>query len=239
MKILALDTSSNVAAAAVAEDSTILGECVLNHGKKHSEKMMPMVARLLEDLGLTPSDLDLFAASSGPGSFTGLRIGMATVKAMAYACKKPVVPVPAIDVLACNVPVHHGLVCPMSDARNNQVYTAYYRQEGTVRHRISEYMGIHVDELADILLKEEGDIVFTGNGSEIYREKLLEKLGSRALFTPNYISFPRASSVAYLAWKSALTGETKDCFEALPFYLRKSQAEREYERRKKERSGSE
>jgi tRNA threonylcarbamoyladenosine biosynthesis protein TsaB len=231
MKILALDTSSNVAAAAVMEDSVVLGEYSLNHGKKHSEKLMPMIAALLKDLDLSPHDMDLFAVSSGPGSFTGLRIGITTVKAMAYVCKKPVVSIPTPDVLACNVPVHNGLVCPMSDARNRQVYTAIYKQEGTERRRISEYMGVNIAELADILKEESGDIIFTGNGADMHRKYLLDELGGRAYFTPRFMSLQSASCVAFIAERKFLAGETEDCFDVVPFYLRKSQAEREYEKK--------
>ena len=224
MKILALDTSSNVAAAAIMEDSVVLGEYLLNHGKKHSEKLMPMIAALLKDLDLSPHDMDLFAVSSGPGSFTGLRIGITTVKAMAYVCKKPVISVPTPDVLACNVPVHNGLVCPMSDARNRQVYTAIYKQEGTERRRISEYMGVNIAELADILKEEIGDIIFTGNGADMHRKYLLDELGGRA-YLPR-VRLESASCVAFIAERKFLAGETEDCFDVVPFYLRKSQAER-------------
>jgi len=237
MRILALDTSSNVAAVAIMEDSVVLGEYTLNHGKRHSEKMMPMIATLLKDLGLSPHDMDVFAVSSGPGSFTGLRIGITTVKAMAFVCKKPVIPVPTLDVLASNVPVHKGLVCPMSDARNRQVYTAIYKQEGSVRNRISDYMGISIEELASILKEKTGDIVFTGNGAGIHRKYLSDVLGNRAYFTPKSMSCQRASCVANIAEQKFLAGEIGNCFDVIPFYLRKSQAEREYEKKLKRLDG--
>lgn len=127
MKVLALDTSSIVASVAVMNDGILLGEYTLNHNKTHSQKLVPIIQQLLSDLELEPFDIDLFAVSKGPGSFTGLRIAITTAKAMAYALDKPIIGVPTLDILAHNISFCQHLICPIMDARNNRVYTALYK----------------------------------------------------------------------------------------------------------------
>ena len=151
MKIMALDSSAMVAAVAVMEDEKLLGEYMLNHKKTHSQTLMPMVKQILDDLELAPEDMDVFAASTGPGSFTGLRIGVTSIKAMAYALNKPVVSVPTLDAIAYNIPMSSYTVCPMMDARNSQVYTALYDWKEDSLERITEYMGIPVAQLVKII----------------------------------------------------------------------------------------
>lgn len=231
MKILAFDTSTIVATVAVCEDTKLLGEYVLNHEKKHSEKIMPMTEHLLKDLGLSPADLDLYAASIGPGSFTGLRIGVSTVKAMAYAAKKPTAGIPTLDVLAFNAVSFDQLICPLIDARNNQVYTALYKKgKGSVIN-ITEYMGVDVNIIIE-KVKETGErVMFVGEGAVLHKKLLLSELGEMAEIMPGNLNVPRASSVAHLAFLKAETGQLQDSFDLVPFYLRKSQAERELEKR--------
>lgn len=155
MKILALDTSALVAAVAVMEDDRLLAEYMLNHRKTHSQQLVAMIREVLASLELAPKDIDVFAASTGPGSFTGLRIGVTTVKAMAYATGKPVVSVPTLDAIAYNIPMNSFTICPVMDARNNQVYTALYDWDENGQKRITDYMGIPVSELVQ-LIKDMG-----------------------------------------------------------------------------------
>ncbi|MCX7711026.1 MAG: tRNA (adenosine(37)-N6)-threonylcarbamoyltransferase complex dimerization subunit type 1 TsaB [Clostridia bacterium] len=231
MKILAVDTSSTVAAVAVAENTKLLGEFIINHKKTHSQKLMPMIKNILDSLELSPAEIDLYAASSGPGSFTGLRIGVTAVKAMAFAAGKPVVSVPTLDALAYNVPETEALICPMMDARNNQVFTAIYKYEKGEQIKITEYMGIPVLELIDMIKGKNQKAVFIGDGVEVHRELLQIELGGKSIFLPNSLSMNRGSSVAQIAYLKAIKGFTENCFEMAPFYLRKSQAEREYEKK--------
>ncbi len=231
MKILAVDTSSPVAAVAVMDDRELLGEYFLNHKKTHSQKLVPMMEEILRSLELRPSDMDVFAAASGPGSFTGLRIGITTVKAMAYAAKKPVVSIPTLDALACNIPLTEALVCPIMDARNNQVYTALYRNDGGIQSNITEYMGIPVSQLVQIINSAGGSVIFTGDGVLIHREYLKKELGEKCSFAPRSHLLNRASSVAQLAMTRAMSGKLESCMDMAPFYLRKSQAEREMEKK--------
>lgn len=229
MKILALDTSTVAATVAVIEDNRLLGEFLLNHKKTHSQKLLPMIKEILEDLELKPEDIDVFSASIGPGSFTGLRIGVTTIKAMAYALDKPVVGVPTLDVIAYNIPVGDYMVCPIIDARNNQVYTALYQSKGSLKERVTEYLGIPVAELASIIGEKKEKVVFAGDAVDIHMGYLKEELGELCEFAPGNLCLPRASSAAHLAYEKASQGLVQNSFELVPFYLRKSQAEREYE----------
>lgn len=183
MKVLALDTSSNVATAAVMEDGKLLGESILNHKKTHSQKIMVMIEELLKDLELTVRDIDLFAAANGPGSFTGLRIGVATVKALAHSVNKPVAGVSTLAGLAYNMPYAEHIIVPIMDARRNQVYTASYiwDEDGFKELSPDEAMSIEecVANCGELL-----DIIFVGDGVDVYREYIKEKLGDRAHFAP-------------------------------------------------------
>ncbi len=230
MRILALDTSTNVATAAILEDGVIIGEYSCNKGKTHSQRLMPMIQSLLESVGLKAADIDAFAASVGPGSFTGLRIGVTTVKAMAFAAQKPVISVYTLDALAYNLPLSKAILCPVIDARNNQVFTAVYKFSGEKLERLTDYLGIHINELADILQAMEGDVIFLGDAAGMHKDFFYERLGSRAAMAPANSAGARAASVAVLAGRAFEEGRLEDCYDMVPFYLRKSQAEREAER---------
>lgn len=231
MKTLAIDTSTLVAGVAVMDDKRLLGEYIINHKKTHSQRLMPMVEMLLEELELKPADIDVFAVSTGPGSFTGLRIGVTTIKAMAYATSKPVVGVPTLDALAYNILMDGFIVCPIMDARNNQVYTALYERKGNKQERISDYLALPVDELADIIEKKEKKVIFLGDGVEVYKEFFKNRFKNNCEFAPGSMRLQRASAVAEIAYLKARNGEVNSSFELTPFYLRKSQAERMYEKR--------
>lgn len=237
MKVLAVDTSSLVAAVAVVDDGALLGEYTINHKKTHSQKLMPMMEELMRSLELTPFDIDIYAASSGPGSFTGLRIGVTAIKALAYAAGKPVVSVPTLDALAYNIPVTDSLVCPVMDARNNQVYTALYKWEKNNRVKVTEYMGIPVAELVQLIKGKNQKVVFTGDATGLHKEFLKSELKERCEFAPGNLLLQRASSVAQVALERAQEGMLENCFDMVPFYLRKSQAEREYEKKQAEVAG--
>jgi len=230
MRVLAVDTSAGVAAVAVMENGRLLGEYILNHKRTHSQKLMPLIKGLMDNLELKPADIDIYAVSSGPGSFTGLRIGVTTIKALAYAANKPVMGIPTLDALAFNVSPTDSLVCPIMDSRNNQVYTAVYKWEKNVQVNITEYMGIHVSELVQLIKGKNSRVIFTGDAVEIHRDFLKEELGEMCEFAQESLLLQRASSVALLATIRVSEGKTENCFDLVPFYLRKSQAEREYEK---------
>lgn len=231
MKILAIDTSANVAAAAVAEDDTLLCEYILNHKKTHSQKIMVMIENLLKDLELTVHDIDLFAVANGPGSFTGLRIGVATMKALSHSVNKPIVGVSSLAGMAYNLPYAEHIIVPVMDARANRVYTASYIWDEEFKE-ITEPEATTIEECV-ANCGELMDTLFVGDGAIAHREYIKEKLGDRAFFAPQPAMLQRASSIAAIAYDMAKKGEVMNYAELKPVYLRKSQAERELEERLK------
>lgn len=231
MKVLAIDTSTMVAAVAVKENNMLIGEYILNSGRTHSEKLMPIIMELMSGIGLTPHDIDLFAVSLGPGSFTGLRIGIVTIKALAYAMKKPVVGIPTLDALAYNIPESDKLICPMIDARNMQVYTAVYSWDQGLFSKISDYMAVPINELIEKLIEMGRQCIFVGDAVLKHKDLLMTELKDKAFFAPDNLLLQRASSVAELGLLRYLDGQYDDPFKLVPFYLRKSQAERFYDQK--------
>lgn len=228
MRVLALDTSSNVASAAIIEDGKLLGENILNHKKTHSQKIMVMIEELFGDLELTVHDIDVFAAANGPGSFTGLRIGVATVKALAHSVDKPVVGVSTLAGLAYNLPYTSYIIVPVMDARRNQVYTASYIWENGTLKELEADSAMSIEDRVSSCRKM-GKVIFVGDGVNVHRDYIAGQLGENAYFAPVTALMQRASSVAALALEKANRGETEHYSALKPFYLRKSQAEREYD----------
>ncbi|MCI8403759.1 MAG: tRNA (adenosine(37)-N6)-threonylcarbamoyltransferase complex dimerization subunit type 1 TsaB [Clostridia bacterium] len=231
MRVLAIDTSSNVATVAVMEDDLLLGEYILNHKKTHSQKIMPMIEQLLSDLELTVNDMDIFAAAVGPGSFTGLRIGVATIKALAHAADKRVVSVGTLEALAYNVPNAEHIIVPIMDARRNNVFTASYIWDDGFKE-IGEPEGITIEECIESC-GEFLDTIFVGDGVSAHKEYIKEKLGEHAVFPHGAVLNSRASSVAARAIDKAKRGDTQSYLEMKPYYIKKSQAERELEEKQK------
>lgn len=225
MIVLALDTSAAAASAAVVKDGLLIGEITIRNGKTHSQKVIPMINQLLGMLDYKPKDLDLLAVANGPGSFTGLRIGVVTIKAMAYALNIPVAEVSTLMALAYTVNETKGLVCPIMDARNRQVYTGLYKISDDSVSVLEEDSGIAIDELMSVLKKYDLPVHFVGDAVPLYRNYITEQ-GINARFAPDSIFTHRAASVAYLAWLMQKEGKVTDAFRAKANYLRKSQAER-------------
>lgn len=222
MKILAVDSCSITATCALLTDDRLVAEIVLNDKKTHSVKLLPQIEQLLASADIELSEIDYFAVTAGPGSFTGQRIGVATVKGLAHATKKPCVSVSALEALAYNIPLTPYLVCPIMDARREQVYTATFKN----LERIKQDRAISLDELLGEL--EGNDVVFPGDGVIPFRQKISEKMGSRAYFPPAHLVHLRGGSVAALAKKYIEQNKTDDYNSLAPVYLRLSQAEREY-----------
>lgn len=231
MKILAVDTSAMTASAALMLDERLAAESILNHKKTHSEKIMPMIDSVLRESETEIEEIDVFAVSNGPGSFTGLRIGVSTVKALAHAMNKPVVGVGTLEALAYNIFDADGLVSPIMDARRGQVYNAVYKWEKGV---LKEVTAPRAESLETCIedFKNEKKVYFLGDGVPVHCEKIKEIMGERAVFAPVHCLLQRASSVAAIAKIRAERGETESYGELNPVYLRKSQAEREYDERK-------
>ncbi len=227
MRVLAVDTSSNAATVAVMEDELLLGEYTVNHKKTHSQKIMVMISQLLSDLELTADDIDVFAAAVGPGSFTGLRIGVATVKALAHASGKAVVSVGTLEALAYNMPYAEHIIVPVMDARRNNVFAASYIWDDGLKE-IGEPEGITIEECVGAC-SNFLDTIFIGDGALVHREYIKNELGDKAIFPSGAVLNSRASSVAAIAMERAKRGETESYLEMKPYYIKKSQAEKELE----------
>ncbi len=227
MKILAVDTSSNVASAAIVDGDKLVCESVLNNKLTHSQTLMPMIDEVFKKSELKPDNIDLFAVSNGPGSFTGLRIGVTTIKGLAHACNKPVCGVNTLEALAYNLPFCPYIISPIMDARREQVYNAFYKWENGMLKEITSPRAISLEECLEELLKRNEKVVFLGDGVPVFREKIADKLKEQALFAPQLACTQRASCVA----ECAKNKETINYSELAPMYFRKSQAEREAEER--------
>lgn len=229
MKIIALDSSGMVASAAVLEDGILRAEYTTNYKKTHSQTLLPMLAQLKDMLELDLDTVDAVAIASGPGSFTGLRIGAATAKGLGFALGKPLVEVPTLEGLAYNLWGTTCLVCPMMDARRSQVYTGIYefgRRDGELELcTLQEQCAV---EIGDILDKVNGlgrEVIFLGDGASAYRDVICEQTRVPYSFAPAHCSHQRAASIAALGAVYYAKGRTVDAAVHQPEYLRKSQAQ--------------
>jgi len=225
LNILAIDSSGLVAAAAIVSENQTVAECSINFKKTHSETLMPLVANLYEMTGLSPSDMDFIACSSGPGSFTGLRIGAGCAKGLAYGLGKKIIPVPTLDALAFNIACKSSLIMPLMDARRSQVYTCCYVYEGQGLRKLYDYMAVRVGMLPDIVadIGFSGGVIFVGDGADAYRQELAA-LPIKLAFAPPHHNAQRAAAVGALAVRNV--DSAIDSADFAPFYLRMSQAER-------------
>jgi len=219
MIVLGLDASSDAAAVGLVEDGTLLCEYTLNNGKNHSVKLLPMVEEVLLKTGISFPEIDVYACGVGPGSFTGVRIGVATAKGFAQSYQKPVVPVSSLQILAENISEYTGLRVPCVHARTDEVYCAAYNSLGEA---VLEPSVMTATELSEYLRGK--NCMLCGNGVA-----LLENLGEQAIFAKLGAGIIRGGAVAELGFK--LLEQQKHYAEVAPLYLRASQAEREYEAR--------
>lgn len=234
MKILALDSSGLVASAAVVENDITIAEYTINHKKTHSQTLLPMLDELRRMTELDLHTLDAIAVAAGPGSFTGLRIGSATAKGLGLALDIPIIPVPTVDALAFNLYGSGGLVCPIMDARRNQVYTGLYAfhkgAEQDARYdmcTMEKQCAVDIAWLAGRINELDRETVFLGDGVSVYRDQLAELLRVRYSFAPACCNGQRAACVAALGAVLYEKGIAGTAAEHVPDYLRLSQAERE------------
>ncbi len=232
MKLLALDTSALVASAALLEDGICRGEVSLNHKLTHSQTIMPMIDQLLQWTGTAAEELDYIACAEGPGSFTGLRIGAATAKGLAHGLSIPIIPVPTLDALAYNIAQNNRLICPIMDARRQQVYTAAYSWEKGVLRQLVPQAARSLEEMISICKASGRETIFVGDGVPVYQERLKQE--DRFYLAPANCCFQRAASVGALAEELQKRGQFVDGAEFTPIYLRKPQAERELEEKQKQ-----
>ena len=237
MKILALDSSGLPASVALAEDDNLIAEYTIQYKKTHSQTLLPMLQEIRDMVELDLDSVDAIAVASGPGSFTGLRIGSATAKGLAFALNKPIVPVPTLDGLAYQMYGTDALVCPVMDARRSQVYTAVYEftagDDGYDMSVVKEPEAMFFDELAEILNAFERRVVFVGDGIPVFRERMAQVMKVPYVLAPAHRSRQSAACIAALGAVYYAQGRAESGDRYAPEYLRLSQAERE--RARKER----
>ena len=227
MRILALDSSGLVATVAIVEDEQTLAEYTVNYKKTHSQTLLPMLDEVVKMLELDLETIDAIAVAGGPGSFTGLRIGSATAKGLGLALGKPLIHIPTLDGLAYNLYGNKGLICPIMDARRNQVYTGIYRFESDEFKIVESQMAISVSELIEKLNGYGEEVTLLGDGVPVYGNDFVEGLKKTCRFAPAHMNRQRAAAVATLAIQYYQEGKIESAMEHRPDYLRLSQAERE------------
>lgn len=231
MKLVALDSSGLVASVAVVEDDILVAEYSIQYKKTHSQTLLPMLDEIRNMTELDFDSVDAFAIAAGPGSFTGLRIGSATVKGLALATGKPIVEVPTVDGLAYNLYGTDKIVCPIMDARRNQVYTGIYqfvaKEDAYCLDIIKRQCAVSFDEIAQELNRLGREVIFLGDGVPVFRERMSEIMQAPYTLAPAHMNRQRAASIGVLGSLYFAQGKTVSGEEHAPEYLRLSQAERE------------
>ena len=237
MRILALDSSGLVASVAIMEEEQTIAEYTVNYKKTHSQTLLPMLDEIVKMTEMDLNTIDAIAIAGGPGSFTGLRIGSATAKGLGLALGKPLIHVPTLEGLACNLYGYSSLICPIMDARRNQVYTGVYRLSEGEFQVVKEQTAIDVAVLAEQLNALGEAVTFLGDGVPVYREQLEEKLTVPFTFAPANMNRQRAASVGVRGFQYYREGRIETAAEHQPDYLRVSQAERERAERERAKAG--
>lgn len=229
MIVLSMDSSSLVTTVALLKDEHILGEFTINFKREHSVILMEKVEELLKDCKVDINDVDGFVVSKGPGSFTGLRIGMATVKGLSMGSNKPYVSISSLDALAYSLLNFDGLICPIMDALRDSVFTCIYKNIYGKLTKVIDYSALSLEELAKELNSLGEKVIFTGDGVYKHKDYLLANI-PKAIFAPNHLSIIKASSLGELGMIELKNGNFDDKNSA-PLYLKKPQAVRELEQR--------
>ena len=223
MKLLAIDTSGPVCGVAILKESGIVYECAAVNKLTHSTNLMPMVETAFASTGLTVQDMDRIAVVTGPGSFTGVRIGVSTAKGLAHGAGKPCVAVDALEAMAAGAGEFSGVICPIQDARAGQVYGAAFVANEGRPERLMEDIPLKVEEFAEAIQAIGDRFLFLGDGMPVQKAKLQALLGDAAVFAQPQQAFLRPAAVAYLG---SLATEELDYLELMPKYLRAPNAER-------------
>lgn len=228
MLILALDSTAQVGSVALCEDEKLIAEYTINTGHTHSETLLPMVESVLKIAGYTVDDVDLFVCTAGPGSFTGVRIGAATVKGIAFGKNQPCIGVSTLEALALNGVVLNGILCPSMNARRQQVYNALFASDGTSLTRLCEDRALAITELGEELATKYPDrpVYLMGDGAKLVYDALSESLGERLVMLPERLIHQSGYNTAMAGLRLYRDGVRTTDFELAPVYLRPSQAER-------------
>nr|WP_317358521.1 tRNA (adenosine(37)-N6)-threonylcarbamoyltransferase complex dimerization subunit type 1 TsaB [uncultured Tyzzerella sp.] len=231
MNILAIDTSGIVASVAIANEDKILGEINLNYKQNHSVTIMPIIDNLLKMLEMDICNIDYFAFAKGPGSFTGLRIGAATIKAMAHSLNKKIIPISTLEAMSYNIIDNGRYIVPIIDAKAERVFTGIYKNKDGILQNILPDYATNITELLDYILNNDIEPVFLGDGSIAYKN-IIKKYFKEENFAPISLNMQKASSLASLAFLYEKQQKYVDYNGLEIEYLRKPQAERELEERK-------
>lgn len=223
MKLLAIDTSGPVCGVAILTDAGIAYECAAVNKLTHSTNLMPMVEAAFASTGLTIQDMDRLAVVTGPGSFTGVRIGVSTAKGLAHGAGKPCVAVDALEAMAAGVGEFSGIICPIQDARAGQVYGAAFAAGDSRPERLMEDTPLKVEEYAAAIQSMGDRFLFLGDGMPVQKARLQALLGDAAVFAQPQQAFLRPAAVA---WLGSQIAEEVDYLELMPTYLRAPNAER-------------
>lgn len=228
MYILGIETSTKTGSVAVVSEDAVIAQYSLNIEVTHSERLMSTVDRVLMDTGMSLSQIDGYAVAIGPGSFTGLRIGLATVKGLALATNTPIAAVPTLKALAWHLPHAAHPICPLLDARKKEVYAALYAFEGSeLKQRMPEQV-IALSRLADMIQERT---IFTGEGAHLFRDEIERVFGERALFAPRSAILPSAAAVAELGLAMMQDNKQADPESLAPMYIRRPEAEVAWEKK--------
>jgi tRNA threonylcarbamoyladenosine biosynthesis protein TsaB len=227
MKLLAIDSSGMVASVAIVTEDTLLAEYSVNYKKKHSQTLLPMLDEIIKMTELDLSEVDAIAVAAGPGSFTGLRIGSATVKGLGLALGKPIVPVPTLEGLAYNLHGTDKLICPMMDARRDQVYTGLYEFNENELYTLCKQRTAAVEDIIKEINRLGRQVIYLGDGADAYREIIKDTTEVDYHFAPIHLNRQRAGAIGALGITYFKQNKIESAAEHVPIYLRLSQAERE------------
>jgi tRNA threonylcarbamoyladenosine biosynthesis protein TsaB len=227
MKILAVDSSGLVASVAILDKDKIYAEYTINNKKTHSQTLLPMLDEIVKALEIELKEIDAIAVAGGPGSFTGLRIGSSTVKGLGMVLEVPIINVPTVDALAYNLFGTKDMICPIMDARRNQVYTGLYEFIDGEFIVVKEQVAVGIEEIAEEINKRNRGVIFLGDGVDVQKETLKDLIKVPMAFAPAHLLRQRAGAVGALGLIYLDKGLVESADEHEPEYLRLSQAERE------------
>lgn len=230
MHILGIETSTMTGSVAVLDDTRVLAEQTIYTRVTHTERLLESIDSMLQAISLPVHAIDAIAVGIGPGSFTGLRIGVTTAKSLAYSLRKPIVGIPSLDALAAHYLFTEKLICPLLDARKREVYAAFYRNTGAHLNRVSDYAVIAPQALFRNITEP---VVLLGEGTIPYHFQLETLLGQHAHFADMAHSTPQGSLIAQLGYARLTSNDHDDCFTLTPLYVRKSDAEIHWEQRQR------
>ncbi|MEG6520488.1 tRNA (adenosine(37)-N6)-threonylcarbamoyltransferase complex dimerization subunit type 1 TsaB [Desulfotomaculum sp. 1211_IL3151] len=225
MFVLGIEAATPVAGVAVVEDGRILAERLVNNRRTHSVNLLPMIKAVIEEAGITPKEINGVAVSAGPGSFTGLRIGMTTAKTLAWIWQIPVIGVSTLEALALPLVARDQILCPILNARKNEVYANIFKGRVGRPENLSGPLAIRISELVQRLDKWPGKITFIGDAVPVYQEEIQTLMGDRAAFGPQASQLPRGAAVAELGYLEMVAGGGVLPLELKADYIRLSEAE--------------